>query len=444
MTLKYIFLILFTLVISTLAIAAEPDSLIIGPETWVQIDSIEIRGNEQTEDFVILRELTFDIGDKVNGKIIEFNRERVYSLGLFNFVKIFAESDSSLTKVIIDVEETWYIYPVPFLNIRDKDLDRASYGISLLYKNFRGRNETIQAVASFGYDQFYLLSYYNPLIVESANLNLSTAVLYQTPLNKSIAADIINGESFDYTMAGGLVTLGKRLSQFHEIFATIGYNYVEAPNNILSGIMASGTRIDRSLMLGGAYVYDSRDLKQFASNGVFAKVEYIHKGIGHNKIDYNIFGIDFREYRRIFDDLTAKWRIGYSHTFGRLVPRYDYAILGNAQYIRGHFDDRREGQNLIITSVETAVPIIKEWDVSLDLPLIPKSLSSTRIGLHINLFYDAGVTYNNNESLSLHNFDSGWGAGLTILFLPFNAVRFEYAFDELGNGEFLFGTGFSF
>jgi outer membrane protein assembly factor BamA len=424
--------------------ASEPDSLILTNDAWVEVDSILIRGNDITEDFVILRELTFKPGDAVNGKTLAFNRERIYSLGLFNFVEVYAIQNGSEIHIVIEVEESWYIYPIPFINIRNKNLERTSYGINLLYRNFRGRNETIQAVASFGYDQFYLLSYYNPLFIESENITLLTSLLYQTPLNKSLKAAVIRGDDFDYTVTFGSVTIGKRINQFNELLGTAGYSYIEAPSGKVEGIMASNTNIDRTLVLGGAYVYDTRDLKQFPNNGIFSKIEIMHKGLIDNKIDYNLLALDFREYRPVFDEITSKWRFAYTHTFGKFIPLYDQAFFGFADFIRGHYNDRREGHNSIRTSIEAAVPIIKEWNFSIDLPLLPKKLTSARIGLHFNLFFDAGVTYNNNENISIKQFDSGWGAGFTLLFLPYNAVRFEYALDEFGNGEFLFGTGFSF
>ncbi|KUG24866.1 hypothetical protein ASZ90_005327 [hydrocarbon metagenome] len=54
------------------------------------------------------------------------------------------------------------------------------------------------------------------------------------------------------------------------------------------------------------------------------------------------------------------------------------------------------------------------------------------------------MTFDNLDEVKLNNFVSGYGVGLNILFLPFNSVRFEYAFDEYMNGEFIFGLGFSF
>jgi outer membrane protein assembly factor BamA len=332
------------------------DTLDVDDNTFIKVDSIEIRGNETTEDFVIMRELTFKNGDEISGKILSYNKERIYSLGLFNFVKLFAEKNDSVIVIVINVDESWYIYPIPFLSVRDKDLKQTSYGMSLLYRNFRGRNETIQAVASFGYDKFYYLSYLNPLLIESQGIIFSSSILYQTPVNKSRKAEIIHGGSFDYTVASGAFSFGKRLNQFNDVYLISGYNYVEAPEINFKGITASDGNIDRGMMMGMMYVYDTRDLKQFPTNGIYSKFDFLHK----------------------------------------------------------------------------------------DLPLIPKNLTSARIAFHLNLFYDAGITYNKIEQLSMNNFDSGFGAGITILVLPYNAIRFEYAFNNKGKGEFLIGSGFSF
>jgi len=87
---------------------------------------------------------------------------------------------------------------------------------------------------------------------------------------------------------------------------------------------------------------------------------------------------------------------------------------------------------------------LDEWNVSIKLPLIPQSLTSARIGIHINIFADAGTVFENGQSLILKKFYSGYGVGITLLLLPYNAFRFEYAINELGKGEIVFATGFSF
>jgi len=62
----------------------------------------------------------------------------------------------------------------------------------------------------------------------------------------------------------------------------------------------------------------------------------------------------------------------------------------------------------------------------------------------LNIFIDSGIVYNNGDSMDFNNFDSGWGVGIKLLFLPYTAFRSEYAFNEHGEGEFLIASGFSF
>ncbi len=79
------------------------------------------------------------------------------------------------------------------------------------------------------------------------------------------------------------------------------------------------------------------------------------------------------------------------------IPFYALSLLGEEEYIRGHRFDKREGNNYFLTSFELSYPMVKEWNFSLDLPLLPRSLTSARIGLYTNIFVDTGETFNNSE-----------------------------------------------
>jgi len=409
----------------------------------IKVDSIRIEGNKTTKDFIILRELNFAIGDTLSENLLNYNRERVFSLGIFNNVEFTIEKTNELNILVISVQESWYIYPVPFFNWRENTIAKSSYGFFLLYKNFRGRNETIQALASFGYDPSFNLFYINPVISTKYDLSLAFGLFHQTIKNKSLLARAIYKSDFNYKSSGASVSLGKRFNTSNNLFLSLGFSYIDVPI-YLPGFNASGSKIDRVPWLQLQYILDTRNLKQFSKNGFFGKVELTHNGFGINNIDYNVFGFDVREYHPIIEDITLKWRVNYRHTFGRVIPLYDYSFLGNGQYIRGHITEDREGNNALLGSVELSYPVIKEWYFGLKLPLLPKRLTTARIGLQFNIFGDTGTTYNNGERISINKFDSGWGFGLTILFLPYNAIRFEYAFDEQMNGEFNIGSGFAF
>lgn len=412
-------------------------------EITVRVDSIVIYGNKVTEADVILQELTFKKGDFVSEKILSYNRERVYSLGLFTNVNIFPIFRDSLAFVVINVKESWYVWPIPVLDIKDNMIKRTTYGLYLQFKNFRGKNETLTASASFGYDPSFGISYYRPWLLREDNIFLSVNLFYRSPVNKSMIAERLYGESFSQRIYTGDLTIGKRFDLFNVAGIWAGYDYIETPR-FIPGISASDQRIDRLPRAGISYTFDSRNLKQFPDSGLYVAATYEHKGFGLNNINYAAAKLDLRSYYRLLGDLTGKWRLASRATMGPNIPYYDYSILGSLEKVRGHYNEIREGHFFYLASAELKYPIIKEWNFSIKLPLLPQQLTSYRIAVFTNIFGDTGAVQDRNTKLGLRDFYSGYGAGLTLLLLPYNVIRFEYALNELRQGELLFGFGFSF
>ena len=436
--------LLFFLILGQLHYA-QVDTLKLSDEhQYVKIDSIKIIGNDITEEFIILREMTFSIDDEVNIKDIEYNRERIYSLGLFNYVNLYVLHNEEENTLLIDVYEKWYLYPFPFVFFNGGEFKNPTYGVNFKLENFRGRNETLNAYIALGYDPSVFLNYYNPALLFNNDIGMGIELGYRDFGNKSYNAERIVGEDFEYTFYSGAISFSKRINQFNLVQISPSFTYIETDAYISNSITASETSIDRVPALTAAYLYDSRDLKQFPKSGVYSLVELTHKGFGVGNISYNTFYLDFRQYNELIKDITARWRVTYRNAFGDVVPYYDYSFFGYEEYVRGHREDEMEGLQFVLGSFEMSYAILNEWDFSLDLPLLPKRLTSTRIGVNFNIFADAGATFNKFDELLLNSFISGYGFGLNILFLPYNSVRFEYAFDEYMNGEFLVGLGFSF
>ncbi|PKL81550.1 MAG: hypothetical protein CVV24_14660, partial [Ignavibacteriae bacterium HGW-Ignavibacteriae-3] len=89
----FFFVIAFLSSCNSIVLGGNIDSLKLADNEAVRIDSIRISGNDITEEFIILRELTFQIGDTVSGKTLKYNRERVYSLRLFNHVEFIIHNE---------------------------------------------------------------------------------------------------------------------------------------------------------------------------------------------------------------------------------------------------------------------------------------------------------------------------------------------------------------
>jgi outer membrane protein assembly factor BamA len=440
---KNFYLIIISLFLTTEVLPVGDDTLYYRGHYSVVIDSIEIKGNEVTEDFIILRELNFEIGDTLNTELAEYNMERIYSLGIFNVVKLRPFITNGKNFLLIDIEESWYIYPLPFVTVKDKDWSKISYGLAVKIANFRGRNETLRGTFSLGYDPSLNFSYDNPNLVHNLNLFTNFQTGFSESNNKSLNAEKLAGENFNHKFYFGKLVFGKRVGLVHWFSITTGYEYIETPFYI-KGISASDERIDRTVILGINYSYDTRDLIQYASNGIFAFASYEFKGMGINNINYRTAYLDFREYRTIAGNLVGKWRFATRFTNGN-VPFYDYSYLGLGERIRGHWDDQQEGNSLFVGSLELDYWILSDYRLNLYwIPLLPKSLLSYRVGLVWELFVDTGTTRVNGEPLTLKQFNTGYGTGFSILLLPYFTMRLEYAVNEQFKGQWIFDIGASF
>ena len=437
-------IILFFILIS-FNLFAQSDTIFYKENYNIVLDSILVSGNETTEDFVIMRELTIGVGDTLNPKIASYNRERIYSLRIFNDVRLKPFSINEKNILSIEVEESWYIYPIPFVVLKDRDWNKLSYGISVALLNFRGRNETLKGVAAFGYDPSFNFSYFNPNLSYNHNLNMQVAMGYGTVTNKSNEAEAIYGSSFSQKTITSRIQVGKRFGNFHWFYLKTGFDYIQTPL-YYKGINASNSNIDRTLILGANYVYDTRDLTLYATEGLYVLLNYEFKGLGIDDINYRVADLDFREYRNIFHDLTAKWRVSVRHTAGQTVPYYDYSYIGYSERIRGYFyDGVKEGNDRFLGSIEFNYPIVKETRINLYfIPLLPRSLLSYRVSLIAELFGDTGTTRNIGEPYTIKSFDTGYGTGVSFLLLPYFICRFEFAINDNAHTEWIFDLGASF
>jgi outer membrane protein assembly factor BamA len=440
---KILLVIIYVLVFSsTLFSQSDGDD---GNELYpFRVDSISISGNDITEEFIIIRELTFELGDTINYETANYNRERIYSLGIFNQVLLEPQINNNINILHIIIEESWYIYPIPILSIKEGDWNKISFGMNLVLKNFRGRNETLSAVTAFGYDPSFSLSYFNPNSIANEHIFFYTRLGYSDVSNKSLLAEQIAGEQFEQKVIGWELEIGRRFYLFHKFALRFGFNYIESPF-YFEELNASNERIDRVYSISAGYQYDTRDLAQFPKSGFYTNVSYILKGMGINDINYNVARVDLRAYNRLIEKLHFKMRFTSRFTLGNRIPLYDNSIIGLEDKIRGFFNNKIEGNHSYLTSAELYYPIIEELKINLEfIPIIPKQLLSYRVALYAQIFADAGATQNTAASIGLNNFKSGYGVGLTVLILPYYVARIEYAINELRKPEIILDIGTSF
>jgi len=94
----------------------------------VRVNEISIQGNKVTKDFIILRELDFQVGtylntQEINGRLQQ-NRNQIFNTRLFNVVQVSSMPvDSNGILVIIELTEKWYIWPYPVIKFADRNFN---------------------------------------------------------------------------------------------------------------------------------------------------------------------------------------------------------------------------------------------------------------------------------------------------------------------------------
>jgi len=398
------------------------------------IDTVIVVGNEKTEMYVIVDEMTLGPGSPVTQLQLAYDRDRIYSLGLFTSVDLQFDSVSVPRTLYVIVRERWHIIPQLIIGFRDGDPKKLYFGAGFLHNNLRGRNQKLYLSLAFGYDPAFALSYLDPLFDHEHRLWLGVSLAYSRIRNRSVEA--ATSGDFDENHYDVSATLGKRFTLHERLGLRLGYSVI-AVSEYEEGRTQSPDGTDNFLTVGLQYTLDTRDLAEYASRGAYTDLSVVKIGIGESEVNYGRAGFDLRRYEPTLFDITFVARGYGSLVFGGEVPSYGKAYLGYTERVRGYFSDVFEGDNVALGTVEFRVPIISPRVVQLSGLPIPKEFAVWRLGLGLTFFADAGTTWLRGDVLTFSSFRSGYGAGLDFI-LPYSLmVRINYAFNDAGRGEFI-------
>ena len=116
--------IFFSILVATSSMTAQEQPVRAGNPSFGIIDSVRVTGNEKTKDYVILDEMVLRPGVEATQQSMEFDRNRVYRLGLFNKVDMWCELVGGKVVLNVDVSERWYIIPLPVFGFAEGDVKK--------------------------------------------------------------------------------------------------------------------------------------------------------------------------------------------------------------------------------------------------------------------------------------------------------------------------------
>ena len=411
------------------------DTSRVAPAVLGIVDTIIVAGNEKTEDYVILDEMAIKPGSLLTYDAMQFDRARIYSLGLFTRVDILYDSLDTRHFLFVDVRERWYILPIPIFGFRDGDPHKIYFGGGLLHYNFRGRNQKLYGSVIFGYDPSISFSFSDPQMDRENNLYFATSLGYSRVKNRSVVQSDLTGDFFEehYDINS---TVGKRFNLFESAGITLGFSDV-AVTSYYPGRTVSPTGRDTYIYATPSYTYDSRNLREYATSGALVSLYATKYGFGESAVNYSRFGVDLRKYTPLMESFSLAARVFGSVVAGGLVPTYAHTYFGTGERIRGYYKTIMEGEDITGGTVELRYSLLDARTLQVSALGIPSEFSVWRFGISLVLFTDTGTTWYRGDKLTLSSLSSGYGGGIHWL-LPYSlVVRTEYAWNDYGAGQFI-------
>ena len=399
------------------------------------IDSIEIKGNKKTKDYIILREIKQEINQKLKPENIIEDKNRIYNLGLFLDVDIRLEEDPEVGNVYkVTVSENWYLWPAPIINY-DYDRDEFSYGAAISHTNFRGRDENLSIGATIGHVNEYFIWYDNPWI--SGNHNSFSMGIY----NESSTHHVYNIIEKD---SGILGRIGFFKGNNKKFKFSLNYN-----KKFIKSIQNSNQEtLDLDYLKQSKfeyisfhveYRYDTRDVYIDPHSGILWNIKSNNLfGINGSKNIYSIksyFNLYHNLYKSYIDPI-FRYKLSVYYQYSSIdLPIYQKKNIGGQGYVRGYEPipnnnsmvnsrDLIEVDNYVINTFEIQSTIIKRKEY------FPK----LEMGLDILFFADYGLGYNLNHSMNFKNSLLGYGIGFKIFFMG-GVLKLDYALNYHGNSK---------
>lgn len=468
----HLFVRMFALLLSLLAFnpfsaaqtSVPPDTT---SETGLIVSHIIVEGNHKTKEPIILRELDIAIGDTIfsaqSAELLIRNRNKIFNTNLFVSVDVqLRPIDAQHAYMFIIVAERWYIFPMVIVGLadrnfnewwteRDRDLSRTYYGLQLVHRNFRGRQERIKVAAQFGFTKRFELNYTIPYINRAQKYGIGFDMSYDQ--NKSTffrtfdnKLAYVEGEAIirNRLYAGIRLTRRNRFYVFHTLEARFHRNEIgDTIARLNPNYFLDGNTLQRYFRLSYNFLIDRRDIAAYPLHGHLFNFRIARAGITPAEdlhlttltATYSLYrelGKKFYWMTSLRGKTSAPSRQPYNHFqsfgFGQdYVRGYEYYVIDGQHYGLAKFTVKRE-----LFKTQRHLP-----------SLVPmRQFQTIPLAIYVKAYADAGYVANqppvpeNNRLVNKMLY--GGGLGVDIVTFYNLVIRLDYSINrDLERGFFL-------
>ncbi len=427
------------------------------------IRNIVITGNKKTNSSIILREIPFRPGDhfQLQQLVAKFEdaRKQLMNTALFHEVTVALKSfEGYKVDILVDVKERWYIFPVPYFKIVDRNLnqwlvqnkaslDRVNYGVKLIYNNVTGYNDKLNIWLMSGYTKQISMNYdrlyFDNKMKWGAKfgfaLGKNREVNYNTINNKEVFLKDTNNFIRSFFKTNFELTYRRAIKTRHRF--GIAYTEERVEDTIVKlnpSYFTTGRNRIRFPELYYSMSFHNVDYIPYPLKGFEAQVNLSKKGFNHivnlwelNILTGNYWQILPRTYLSI--NAAANLKLPFKQPFfnTRLIGYNELSMQGYEYYV---IDGVAGGCLKTTFSREL---------FKFNIPL-PKTKHQTinyiPFRIYGKIYGDAGYAYNpqpGSNSLTNRMLYSG-GLGIDIVTLYDVNIRLEWSFNQIGqNGIYL-------
>lgn len=429
------------------------------------VSEIIIEGNTITKEKIIYRELLFQVGDTIPDsdleKIILKSKENLLNTSLFNFVTIETIPDSGYIRIVIILQERWYVWPYPILEqadrnvssfLRNQEWSRIDYGLYVLINNFRGRKEILKLKTIFGYNNSFILFYKIPYIDKRQKIGAGIDIIYTR--NHEIPYQISSDELQYVKLTNRFARETIKLSNFYTYrpqlytnhLLNLKYTHVALNDSVLflnSVYFYDNKKEVSYLTIGYNFDYDKRDSKIYPLNGYRFFFSATKNGLGILSDKGNtVLQTSVEENYKIVNRLFMNTSILGQLNLNNFKSFYFSEAIGYKNYLRGMEYYVTNGTSYYISKTNFKFELFPQ--TKFDLKFIPTDkFSKIHLALYVNLFFDTG--YVDSDYTFSNSITNEWlytgGVGLDLVTYYDKVLRFEYSLNKFGEHGIFFHLG---
>jgi outer membrane protein assembly factor BamA len=436
----------------------------------LHIKSIVVKGNKQTKEYIILREMPFAKGDSIIisqlNAVLEQAKQQVYNTTLFTEVKFEVAVVSAYDIIVTaDVRERWYIYPIPqfkpvdrnfneWIKTYDASLKRVNYGLKFVHYNLSGRHDQLRIYLLNGFSRDFSFSYNAPYsnkaltegFVIGAGYSQKKEIAYKTDYNNKLLFYTSDSLRSQFVGSSFYVTAGYTMRKgfFVKHYFNAGFSRLTVADSILlpknnPNYLNTNSTVANIFELSYAWQYVNVNNVSYSTKGRTAYIALSKRGLNFTG---GVNALTLEAGTNRYFDLGKKWYSSIQLN-GKIRLPLRQAYIN--QRGLGYGDSYLRGlEYLVIDGVGTGLvkSTLKKkiLDVKIHVPFKLRTLSYIPFSIFAKTFADLGYAYNKKEfATNLNNkllYTGGFGIDI-LTFYDLN-LRLEYSFNQLNQkGLFL-------